>query len=188
MYIYIARCHRLPSDRTRLVKFGLTSLLVSGWFFRASHEAVMSSHIRPRLTTGEISGLIRAFPFIASTIVAFIWTSSWSQWRNGNFGGKTLRRNAVASIGTAISLLSPRQIRALFAHTTGESIRRYCAAHELSHQSALVKNEDGFPPATLHFVNCEMAQNGPILLYFQYVLLHRHCLASTDSSVVEGVL
>lgn len=131
----------------------------------------MSSHIRPRLTAGEISSLIGVFPFVATTIVAFIWTSTWLQWKNGNFGGsRTLRRNAAASLGTTISLLSPRQIRALFAHTTGEAIEVYCAAHGLSHQSALVKNEDGFPPATLHFVDCEMHGNGPILLYFQYVL------------------
>lgn len=132
----------------------------------------MSSHTRPKLTAGEISGLIRVFPFIATTIVAFIWTSSWLQWKNGNFGGKTFRRNAAASIGTTISLLSPRQIRALFTHTTGEAIKLYCAAHGLLHQSLLVKNEDGFPPATLHFVNCALNGNGPILLYFQYVLYH----------------
>lgn len=130
----------------------------------------MASHTRPKLTPGEISGLIRVFPFVATTIVAFIWTSSWSQWKNGNFGGNTLRRNAAASLGTIISLLSPRQIRALFTHTTGEAIEVYCAAHGLTHHSKLVKNDDGFPPATLHFVDCQMDRNGPILLYFQYVL------------------
>lgn len=129
----------------------------------------MSSHIRPRLTAGEISSLIGVFPFVATTIVAFIWTSTWVQWKNGNFGGKTLRRNVTASLGTTISILSPRQIRSLFAHTTGEAIKVYCEAHGLSHQSTLVKNEDGFPPATLHFVDCEMHGTGPILLYFQYV-------------------
>ncbi|KAJ4389861.1 hypothetical protein N0V93_007333 [Gnomoniopsis smithogilvyi] len=126
----------------------------------------MSSHTRPKLTAGEISGLIRSFPLLATTIVAFIWTSSWSQWKSGNFGGKTLRRNAAASVGTVISFLSPRQVRSLFAHTTGEAIKLYCAAHGLTHQSTLVKNDDGFPPATLHFVDCELTRNGPILLYF----------------------
>lgn len=127
----------------------------------------MSSHIRPKLTTGEISGLIYAFPLIASTIFAFIWTASWSQWKDGTFGGKTLRRNFVASFGTTISLLSPRQIQAFFTHTTGERIKEYCTAHRLSHQSAVVKNDDGFPPATLHFVDCKLNQNDPILVYFQ---------------------
>lgn len=130
----------------------------------------MASHIRPKLTASEISGLIRVFPLIASTIVAFIWTSSWSQWKDGYFGSKTLRRNAAASLGTTISFLSPRQVRAMFTYTTGEAIEVYCAAHELSHQSVLVKNDDGFPPATLHFIDCEISRNGPILLYFQYVL------------------
>lgn len=129
----------------------------------------MSSHIRPRLTAGEISSLIGVFPFVATTIVAFIWTSTWLQWKNGNFGGKTLRRNVTASLGTTISILTPRQIRSLFAHTTGEAIEMYCEGHGLSHQSALVKNEDGFPPATLHFVDCDMRGTDPILLYFQYV-------------------
>lgn len=130
----------------------------------------MSSHTRPRLSVGEISLLISVFPLVAGTILAFVVTSSWLQWKDGNFGGgKSLRRNAMASFGTVISLLNSRQVRALCAHTTGESIEDYCAATDLPHQSVLVKSEDGFPPARLHFIDCELEQDGPILLYFQYV-------------------
>lgn len=131
----------------------------------------MSSHIRPRLTAGEISGLIGALPLVAGTILAFLVTSSWTQWKDGRLGGRSLRRSAVASLGTLVALLNPRQVRALLSHTTGQAIEEYCAAADLPLRSALVPNPDGFPPARLHFVNCELAQQGPILLYFQYVFL-----------------
>lgn len=131
----------------------------------------MSSHIRPRLSVGEISLFITVLPLVAGTILAFVVTSSWLQWMDGSFGGgKSLRRNAMASLGTVIRLLDSRQVRALFAHTTGQSIEVYCAAAALAHQSVLVTSEDGFPPARLHFIGCELEQDGPILLYFQYVL------------------
>lgn len=140
----------------------------------------MSSHARPRLTAGEISGMIGAFPLVAGTILAFILTSSWLQWKDGSLlGGRSLRRNAVASLGTIVSLLNPRQVRALFSHTTGQAIEEYCAAADLPHRSVLVRNEDGFPPARLHFVGCELEQSGPILLYFQYAVLLPHVLSSS---------
>lgn len=130
----------------------------------------MSSHTRPRLTAGEISGMIGAFPLVAGTILAFILTSSFLQWREGSLlWGRSLRRNAVASLGTMIRLLNPRQVRALLPHTTGQAIEEFCAAADLPHRSLLVKNDDGFPPARLHFIGCELEQTGPILLYFQYV-------------------
>lgn len=129
----------------------------------------MSSHARPKLTVGEISGLIGALPLIFSTILSFLVTSTWAQWKGGYYRGNSLRRNAVASFGTLINHLKPRQIRALIVRTTGETIEGYCAAHRLPLQSVLVKNGDGFPPARLHFVGCRIEQKAPVLLYFQYV-------------------
>lgn len=132
----------------------------------------MSSHARSRLTAGELSGLIVTFPLVAGTIIAFVLTSSWLQWKDGSLlGVRSLRRNAVASFGTIVSLLNARQVRALIAHTTGQAIEEYCAAADLPHRSVLVKNEDGFPPARLHFIGCELEQNSPIMLYFQYAFL-----------------
>lgn len=128
----------------------------------------MSSHTRPKLTVGEISGLIGALPLVFSTILAFLITSTWAQWKDGYYGGNSLRRNAVASFGTMITHLKPRQVRALIKRTTGESVEGYCAAHQIPLQSVLVSNDDGFPPARLHFVACRLEQKSPVLLYFQY--------------------
>lgn len=127
----------------------------------------MSSHTRARLSLGELSGLIASIPVVASSILAFFVTSSFLQWKDGRLCSRTLRRNAAASFCTMISFLSPRQVRALIAHTTGDSIEEYCSVQELPHQSVLVKNDDGFPPARLHFINCRLEERGPILLYFQ---------------------
>lgn len=128
----------------------------------------MSSHTRPKLTVGEISGLIGALPLVFSTILAFLVTSTWAQWKDGYYGANSLRRNAVASFGTMITHLKPRQVRALIKHTTGESVEGYCTAHQIPLQSVLIDNDDGFPPARLHFVGCRLEQKSPVLLYFQY--------------------
>lgn len=131
----------------------------------------MSSHTRPILTTLEVIGLVVLFPVFVGKILAFTVTKSWLQWKEGSFSRRELRRNVAASCGTApITLINTRQIRALLKKTTGEIVEEYCAAHNLPHQTALVVNEDGFPPATLHFVNCRTDHKGPILLYFQYVV------------------
>lgn len=129
----------------------------------------MSSHIRPKLTAGDIPGLIYAFPFVIGTILTFIVTSTWSQWRDGYLRKNSLSRNAVASFGTLVNHLTPRQLQGLLPYTTGSSIKKYCHERGLALQSVLVVNNDGFPPATLHFIDCRLEQKEPILLYFQYV-------------------
>lgn len=117
-------------------------------------------------------GFMALLPLLLSKIIAFTVTSSLLQWKEGNFSRRELKRNAAASCGTAaITIMSLRQIRALVKQTTGEIIEKYCVAHKLSHLTALVVNDDGFPPATLHFVGCELDQKGPIFLYFQYVIV-----------------
>lgn len=130
----------------------------------------MSSHTRPKLTTGEITSLLGILPAVAGTILSFFLSNSWRQWRQGILCARSLRRNAAASFGTAISLLKPRQLRVFVSNTTGKTVADYCAANDLTHQPILVENTDGFPPAMLHFIDCKLAQKGPILLYFQYVL------------------
>lgn len=129
----------------------------------------MSSHTRPKLTAGEISSLLGILPAVAGTILSFFLSNSWRQWRQGILCARSLRRNAAASFGTAISLLKPRQLRVFVSNTTGKTVADYCAANDLTHQPILVENSDGFPPAMLHFIDCKLAQKGPILLYFQYV-------------------
>lgn len=139
----------------------------------------MSSHTRPKLTAGEISSLLGILPAVAGTILSFFLSNSWRQWRQGILCARSLRRNAAASFGTAISILKPRQLRVFVSNTTGKTVADYCAANDLTHQPILVENTDGFPPAMLHFIDCKLAQKGPILLYFQYV---------TSSSLLSSIL
>lgn len=137
---------------------------------RASHNAAMSSHTRPILSVGDVLGLVALLPLVIGKMLTFIAVSSWLQLKEGSLSVRALRRNAVASLGTAIGVLSPRQVRTLLVRTTGETITKYCVARTLSHQSELVVNDDGYSPATLHFVDCKLDGKGPILLYFQYVV------------------
>lgn len=140
----------------------------------------MSSHIRPKLSIGEISGLVGALPLVSSTILVFIVTSTWAQWKDGYYGANSLRRNAAASLGTMITHLEPRQVRALIKRTTGESVEGYCAAHRIPLQSVLVHNDDGFPPARLHFIACRLEQKTPVLLYFQYACNRKPSLTAMN--------
>ncbi|KAF3767802.1 hypothetical protein M406DRAFT_69916 [Cryphonectria parasitica EP155] len=132
----------------------------------------MSSHTRPRQATArEILSLLSALPLLAFATLTFFLTSSWLQWRDGTLlGRKSLRRNAMASFGTVAGALKPGQLRTLFSRTTGQAVIAYCTKKGLAHQSVLVKESggdgDGFSPATLHFIDCELEQDGPILLYF----------------------
>lgn len=129
----------------------------------------MSSHTRSNLTAAEHLRLLCLLPRLACTIISFFLTSCWLQYLDGKLCSRQLRRNAAGSLGTVISVLSPRQLRTFVSQTTGQAIGEYAAAHQLPHQSVLVENDDGFQPAMLHFIDCRLEKKGPILLYFQYV-------------------
>jgi acetyl esterase/lipase len=124
----------------------------------------MSSFSSVRLSLLERFQLLYHLPKALAIVATDFLRRTLLSWRI--WSTKTAKRNLAASLGSLMTVMPPRYMRYLNPRTTGDVVRQYCASHGLPLESILLEDTDGFPPATLHFIDCKADQRGPMFLYF----------------------
>ncbi|EJP62091.1 lipase/esterase, putative [Beauveria bassiana ARSEF 2860] len=146
----------------------------------------MSSHVSTSLTLGEMASFAILMPII---IVAGTFDFLRRTWLEKCISFKTVKRNLQRAFTRQFTLLSLTQARALIGGTSGQVIARECEARGLHHLSLQIDVSSDFPPATLHFIDCEPKEPGRFYLYFHgggYCLPFQHLGLPLKEAIAAG--
>ena len=126
-------------------------------------KSLPQSHITPQLSWFEKLRLVsKLIPIILLSIGTFFRRTI----SRGDFSSKALRRNITPSLSSnLLTLLTIRESRALQA-PSGTTVVRFCSSNNLRHNAVVIEDTDGFPPATLHFIDSDPEDERDVFLYF----------------------
>ncbi|KAF2239132.1 alpha/beta-hydrolase [Viridothelium virens] len=128
----------------------------------ATHQSLPQSHTPSPLSWTEKLFLATKVPLL---LLFGIGSFIRRMLRTSDFSSRNLRRNIPAAFSSnMLAFLSLREMQS-FLLPTGVNIAHFCTSHNLRHEPVRLDETDGFPPATLHFIDSSPDTDGNVFLY-----------------------